>query len=380
VGDSAQAHPKGMIDWAAINLTASVALASTLFFHAGYEIVSFAFPLAVQRGVSVHTLFAADYALSYGLPFAGAFLVIRALDLAAPLRAAPVVAWLLLLCSIVLHVDRAVEGFALRVLIPYEAREPLGLALFVQIPLPVRQSAGLGVAAAWLWVAGGFVVALLRGRTALQLPTRPDIAVAFVAGVALPATALAPFLPVTIKYRELYAAQETRFRELCRSASTEILGAASGSKSVFFDPNESVSCWDVRDGQCQALTQGDKIAQYIVINWQLEFVEFWEAPGHAKPPELKRCYRGDDCRAITTVTAKHRALTREIQTKADEAMDLHHRVVTVDERETGKVLGRLQFVYSMETHRLCAPGAEEGQNFDTYSFVVRALGIEPRKR
>jgi len=373
----AQAHPKGMIDWAALNLTASVALGS-LFFQAGYEIISFAIPRAVQSGVSGFTLYLADYALSYGLPFAGAFLLIRALDLAAPLKAAPVVAWILFLCSVVLHVDRG--AFALEVLLLHEPSRLTGLLFFLHLPLPVRQATALGIAAAWLWVVGGFVVALLRGRTALHLPTRPDIAVAFVAGVALPAAALAPFVPMTIKYRELYAAQETRFRELCKSVKTEILGAASGSKSVFFDPNESMSCWDMRDGQCQALSQGDKIAQYMVINWQFEFVEFWEAPGHAKPPELKRCYRGDDCRTIAKVTAKHRVLAREIQSKADEAMGLHHRVVTVDERETGKILGRLQYVYSMETHRLCAPGAEEGRDFDTYGFIVRALGVEPRKR
>jgi hypothetical protein len=276
-------------------------------------------------------------------------------------------------------VDRLEESFALQVVIHDEAWRQAYPPFILPVPLPVRQATALGVLAAWLWVVVGFVITSLRGRAVLQLPARPDIAVAFVAGVGLPAAALTPFLLETIKYRELYAAQETRFRELCKNVKREISRPASASKSVFFDPNESLSCWEMRDGQCQALTRGDEVAQYIVINWQLDFVEFWENPGHAKPPELKRCYRGDNCQAIATVTAKYRAATRDIQSKADEAMGLHHGVVTVDERETGKVLGRLQFVYSTETHRLCAPGAEEGRRFDTYEFIVSVLGLEPRK-
>jgi hypothetical protein len=374
-GVADRAEPKGAIDWTAINLTASVALVSSLF-HVEEWILSSDVSVPIQDGVNRLTWFLAERTLGYGLPFAAAFLVIRMLDLAAPLRAVPVVAWTLFLCSILLHVDRIGDALVFQVLIPDEVYFPF----IVTLPLPARQAATLGGMACWLWVGVGFVVALLRGRAALHRPTSSEIAVALFAGVGLPAAASTPLVLETIKYRELYAAQETRFRELCKNVKTEIFGAASGAKTVFFDPNESLSCWDVHDGQCRVLDRYDGIAQYLVINWQLESVEFWEKPGRGKPPELKRCYQGYDCRSIKTVTAKYRAVARDIQSKADEPTGLRRRVITVDDRETGKVLGELQFIYSTETHRLCAPGAEEDGRFSTDEFVVRALGVERRKR
>jgi len=385
VGDAAEEHPKRRIDWTAINLAASIALPATAFFHVGHQILSRALPGPVPTGVSVATLYIAEYALNYGIPFAVALLVIRVLDLAAPLRAAPIVAWILFLCSIVIHAAFMSESVALQVLVPYEAWDLTYFASFFQVPLPVRQALMLGLAGSWLWVASGFVGALVRGRATLQWPTGPDVAVALVAGVAVPALAFAPFVPVIINYRELYAAQETRFRELCKSVKAENFAEANGPKSVFFDPNESLSCWDVRDGQCAWLSLGDRVAQYSIINWQLEFVEFWENAGHAKAPVLKRCYVGNNCPTIGAVTAKYRAVTREIRSKADEAMDLHQRVVTVDERETGKIVGKLQFVYSTQTHRFCAPPTEirrtrHAHEFDSSEFVVRALGLVPRKQ
>jgi hypothetical protein len=143
-----------------------------------------------RQPVSPLTLFGTDHVLSYGLPFAAAFLFIRVLNLAAPLKAAPIVAWALFLCSLALHMDRGSEvAFALQI---------ANLTPYMQLPLPVRQVAALGMAGAWLWVASGFVGALLRGRGALQLPSRADIAVALVAGIALPAAAAAPLLLPTM--------------------------------------------------------------------------------------------------------------------------------------------------------------------------------------
>lgn len=376
MGDRAQ--PTGMIDWTAMNLAASIALAM-IFLHVSEEILRFALPTPVFAGVGLLTLFIAEKTLDYGLPFAGAFLLIRCLDLSAPLRAAPVVAWILFLCSLVLHIDRLYEILAIQVLIPYGAGRFLVQPYFGADPIPIRLATAVGVLGAWLWVAGGFVVALVRRRVALRMPTHPEVAVALLAGVALPAAALAPFLPVAIEYNELYPAQEVRFHELCKSTKVELFRPASAPKSIFFDPNEDVSCWDARDGQCWP-DHSDQLAQYLVINWRLELVEFWENTGQKKPRELKRCFAGGNCQTVATITARYRVTTREIQSKADEALRLRIRTVTVDERETGTVLGRLQFVYSDETHRICAPGAKPNTHFGADGFIVKALALEERFR
>jgi hypothetical protein len=377
-----QAHPKGTIDWTALNLAASIALLCS-FFNIEEWILPFAIPAAVWSNTDRLTWFIAERTLAYGLPFAAVFLVIRSLDLAAALRAAPIVAWILFLCSILLHVDRFNEAFVLQVVV-YEEWRHAYYPFIPPVPLEVRLAALLGVLGAWLWVVCGFVGTLLSSRAALQWPSRPDIGVAFIAGVALPAAALAPLLPVAINYRDLYAAQETRFRELCRDVKAEVFGTASAPKTAFFDPNEDLSCWRTRNGQCQALFRDDRLAQLIVFNWQLDFAEFWENPGHPKPLVLTRCDQRGNCQAIASITARYRVIARDIQSKADEALGLHVRVVTVDERETGKVLGRLQFVYSMETHRFCAPASEirrrdDRDDYQSFEFIVRALGVEPRK-
>lgn len=359
-----------------MNLAASIALAM-MFLHVSEEILPFVLPTPVFAGVSLLTLFIAEKTLDYGLPFAGAFLLIRCLDLSAPLRAARVVAWILFLCSMVLHIDRFDEMLTLQVLIPYGAWQFSVQPFFGADPIPIRLAAAAGVLGAWLWVAGGFVVALLRRRVALRMPTHSEVAVVLLASVALPAAALAPFLPVAIKYNELYPAQEARFRELCKGTKVEILRAASAPKSIFIDPNEDVSCWDARDGQCWP-DHSDQLAQYLVVNKRLEFVEFWENADQEKPHELKRCYAGGICQTVATITARYRVITQEIQSNADEALRLRVRVVTVDERETGTVLGRLQFVYSDETHRMCAPGAKPDTQFGAYLFIETVLGLESR--
>jgi hypothetical protein len=381
VDEGAEAHPKRMIDWTALNLAASIALLCALL-HIEEWILP-AIPPAVWTNTDHLTWFIAERTLSYGLPFAAVFLVIRSLDLAAALRAAPIVAWILFLCSILLHVDRFNEAFVLH-LIYNETWLRAYYPYIPPVPLEVRLAALLGVLGAWLWVICGFVGTLLSSRAALQWPSRSDIAVAFIAGVALPAAALAPLLPVAINYRDLYAAQETRFRELCKGIKTEILAAPSAPKSVFVDPNESLSCWSPSGGQCRWLSKADRLAQLLVIQWQLDFAELWDHAERAKPPVLKRCDHRDNCQTIEAVTAKYRVLTREVQSKADEALGLHVPVITVDERETGDVIGRLQFVYSFETHRFCAPATEihrrgDGDEFESSEFIVRALGVEPRK-
>ena len=215
----------------------------------------------------------------------------------------------------------------------------------------------------------------------MRRPSRPEIVIALVSGVALPAAALAPFPRLIYEYRALYAAQDMRFRDLCKSAKMEIFGVASGPASVFFDPNEHLSCWDVRDDQCQALKKYHSLAQYLVINREIEFVEFWEDAVRGKPRKLKRCYGRDKCGTLATVnavTAKYRVTTRESQSTADRILRLRVRTVTVDERETEKVLGRLQFVYSNETHRICAPGAKEGDDFDSGYIVDITLKLVAR--
>ncbi len=374
MGDRAK-HKK-TIDWTAINLTSSIALPLSVVLHIGYQFLSFAIPTPVGANAEVHTLFIAEKALDYGVPFAGAFLLICILNLAASLKAAPIVAWLLFLCSMVLHVAVASEILAFELLMHYGTSHIASVPWLAPypMPLPVKQAAAIGLVASWFWVVGYFVAAWWRGRVAPRWPTSPETVIAVISGVALPAAALAPFPRLVHEYQALYAAQEARFHELCKSVKLEFFGVARMPTSILFDPNETLTCSEVRDGQCEGLTIGSNLAQYLAINRPIEFVEFWEGGEGGKPRELKRCYGRDKCRTTATVsavTAKYRVVTREVQSKVDEVLRLRLRTVTVDERETRKLLGRLQFVYSTETQRICAPGATAGEFFDSSDIIDR---------
>lgn len=105
----------------------------------------------------------------------------------------------------------------------------------------------------------------------------------------------------------------------------------------------------------------------------------WHGRADWKAPRaLVRCNEQGTCSDIEAVTATHEVVTRESQSKADEALGLHATTVTIAERSTGKTLGPLSFVYSLETRRLCAPGAEQREQFASMQFVEEVLVLEDR--
>lgn len=376
MGDTREHRPA--VDWASVNLAASAAFFLAMFLHVGEALLARMFDLPVD-GIGMPALSLAAVVLDLGLPFAGAFLLIRALDLAAPLKWLPAAGWVLLAINIVFYANLiefrlALNGF----MFPAWWPEPTAILMHDQF-LVVRQALAVAVAVIWFWVAGGFIWRLFSGRAALHLPTAAEFLVAALAGVGLPAIVAASFLQAEAAYRERYAAQEPRFRELCRDIRVEVSErSALPPKGIFFDPNEGVACEGLRDGRCATLGRGNAFAEYVVQHKRLDFVEYWQDMGRGTPRALVRCDATGKCPVIAAVTATHEVLTRESQSKADEALDLRAATLSIAERKTGKVLGRLSFVYSLETGRLCAPGAEQRERFTPVQFVEDVLGLEAR--
>lgn len=367
--------PRTSIDWAAVNLAVSIAILVGATLHPGLLLLGSIVPWPVLAKVDATARAAAFALFEFGVPFALALLVVRSFDLAAPLRRGWFVRWLLFVgntAMIVLSASRlAIGAFA-----SMESKQVAGVLFWAYQSLIVVPAL-LGIAAGILFVAYGLVRAWWREWPTLHAVTPGEIALMFLFGAALPATALVPLIPGSGRQHQEYAAQTVRLAELCKDVKTEVFEIATTPKSVFIDPDGESAFWDVRNGTFGATSGGRSLAESLAIVGPLDYVEYWYER-HKKPRELRRCDRKRKCETIHAITAKYRVITKQTQTRADEALGLQAYDITIDERETGKILGRNRFVVSWKTHHICAEDIVEGETYHSRDFIAKVLGVKPR--